>query len=291
MRIARPAHTAFILILAGIIGAGVGLITWQVGATIWPGVILFLVLAGKGMARSVRRWRLAKRPFPESWRVWLGENVPLYRRLDDQARDRFEMDVRFVMAEWRFEGVDGVDVSEELKLSVAAGAALLLHGRPDWEIRPARTILFYPEQFDDRYHVDDDANYDGMAHAQGPVILSRKAVLESWASPRRGSNVVLHELAHLLDFANEFADGVTPLVDPGSIDAWNRLVRSEMNRIRFGRSLLRQYGAQNQAEFFAVAIENFFDRPDVLARRHPELFEALRELLNLDPRSPAAEAE
>ena len=171
-----------------------------------------------------------------------------------------------------------------MRLGVGAGAALLLHGRPDWELPVRRTILFYPDRFDQDYTDSDYAAYDGMVHAQGPVILSAAAVEKDWALPGSGHNVVLHELAHLFDFEQGGAEGTPSLMDPASAAAWRALVRREIRRVRLGTSLLRGYAASNPAEFFAVAVENFFDRPVALHRRHPHLFNALKAFFNLDPR-------
>ncbi|MDX1548092.1 MAG: zinc-dependent peptidase, partial [Rhodothermales bacterium] len=110
------------------------------------------------------------------------------------------------------------------------------------------------------------------------------AVMEDWAAPGTGHNVVLHEIAHLFDFDDAYAEGIPSLMDPKSAEAWSRLVRREMRRVRLGKSLLRRYAATNPAEFFAVAVENFFDRPDALKQRHPHLFDALVAFFNLDPR-------
>jgi Mlc titration factor MtfA (ptsG expression regulator) len=200
--------------------------------------------------------------------------------------------VRLVLAEQRFEALEGVAVTDELRLSVAAGAALLLHGRPDWEVPHGRTILFYPGTFDDDYDVEDELNaaYDGMVHPQGPVVLSAPAVEAGWARAD-GYNVVLHELAHLFDFEGTGADGIPSLMDPSSAGAWQTLVREEMRKVQLGRSVLRRYASTNPAELFAVAVEQFFERPIRLQRHHPALFDALVALFQLDPRPPDGEEE
>jgi Mlc titration factor MtfA (ptsG expression regulator) len=128
-----------------------------------------------------------------------------------------------------------------------------------------------------------------MAHEQGPILLSVRAVRESWADPADGQNVVLHELAHLFDFQNEGADGVPSLVAPASEDAWRDLVRRETQRIRQRRSMLRRYAATAPSEFFAVAVEAFFGRPAAMQRRHAELYEALKNFFNLDPAASVGE--
>ena len=283
MQIARRSSLIFHLSLLVIIGGGAGVI----GAAATPigflaAMPVVLIGAWLALRKPLRRWQVARTPLPDTWIEWLKHHVPLYSRLDDEGKARFVRDVNFVAGEWRFEGIGDSDVTEELKLAVAAGVALVLHGRPEWELAP-RTVLFYPDTFDDAYEGGEYAEFDGMAHAQGPVILSAKAVEESWRNPTDGSNVVLHEVAHLFDFADAFADGMPSLLDPSSAEAWGQMARREMRRAQVGRSLLRRYAATNTAEFFAVAVENFFERPEHLHREHPDLFKALVALFNLDP--------
>ena len=285
MRIVRPTTLMFYAGLALILGGVVMIVgaqTTPYGA--WFGLVPVLIMVWRGLRKPWRRRRLARQSIPEAWRAWLQDRVPFYRALDGEARTRFEQDVQFFVDEQTFEALDGLAVTDTLRLGVAAGAALLLHGRPDWELSTKRTILFYPDRFDEEYNDGDYAAYDGMVHAQGPVILSAASVEGDWAHPGNGHNVVLHELAHLFDFDQGGAEGTPSLMDPASAEAWRALVRREMRRVRLGASLLRGYAATNPAEFFAVAVENFFDRPDVLQRRHAHLFDALVAFFNLDPR-------
>ncbi len=289
MRVARPSAVGFNVVLALLLGGGVVVIGVQADALgAWApllGMIPFVLVLFFGLRGTVRRWRAVRRPFPAASRDWLEGHIPLYARLGRAGRARFERDVQIVLAEARFEGVDGLEVTDDLRLGVAGGVALLLHGRPEWELGLDRTFLFYPGHFGDDYTALDPA-YDGMVHPQGPVILSAPAVRESWARPEDGSNVVLHELAHLFDYDDLYADGIPSLLDSGSVEAWVALVRRETALIERGQSLLRRYAATNPAEFFAVATEVFFERPAALAERHPELFETMTALYGLDPRPP-----
>jgi hypothetical protein len=286
MRIARRSSVINAAVLALIVGGGVALAGHQVWA--WGsglGAVPAALILWLGLRRALRRWRLTTSPFPERWRQWLDGHVPLYGQLDDAARERFERDVCFVMDEYSFEGVKGVEVTQTLRLSVAAGAATLLHGRPSWELPGSRSVLFYPGRFNDTYYDSADAAYDGMAHEQGPIILTAPAVEASWADPHDADNVVLHELAHLFDFDNEGADGVPSFVAAGSESSWQALVRGEMRRVQQGRSVLRPYAAEAPSEFFAVAVETFFEQPHRLARHHDDLFRALVAFFHLDPRT------
>ena len=289
MRIARPSSILTTLALAVVVGGGVAVVGWQAAglAGVWVGLIPSVLILWWGGRRPLRRWRLARMDVPAVWRDWLDEHVLLYRRLDEAGRARFERDVCFVLGEYSFEGVRGVTVTDDLRLSVAAGVACLLHGRPAWELPGSRSVLFYPERFDDTYYGGVSAHFDGMAHQQGPIILTAPSVRGGWARADDGDNVVLHELAHLFDFDNEGADGVPSLVAPGSAPDWQALVRDEMRRVEQGRSVLRPYAAEAPSEFFAVAVEHFFEQPDRLARHHEDLFRALVAFFQLDPRTGA----
>jgi hypothetical protein len=290
MRIIRPTSLLYTLAMAAILGGATAVIGVQAtpyGG--WIGIIPALLVLGGGLRQPLRRWRATRTELPPGARSWLRQYVPLYSTLDEAARARFERDVQIFIDEHHFEGIEGVTITTDLRLGVAAGAALLLHGRPDWELDGTSSVLFYPDAFDDQYFGGDYADYDGMAHEQGPILLSARAVEESWADPTDGSNVVLHELAHLFDFKNEGADGIPSLMDPASEEVWQRLVRKEMRRVRRRQSLLRPYAATAPSEFFAVAVEVFFEQPGPLKDEHPELFNALQSFFALDPRGREAE--
>ncbi|PSQ75865.1 MAG: hypothetical protein BRD35_07620 [Bacteroidetes bacterium QH_7_62_13] len=263
MQIARRSSILNTVLLAFVVGGGVALAGWQTGTNgALLGLIPAALILGLGLRRAVRRWHLARTPLPDRNRTWLSTHVPLYRTLDDSARARFERDVQFVLDEYSFEGVKDVTVTDTLRLSVAAGVATLLHGRPSWELPGSNAVLFYPDRFNDTYHESTDGAFDGMAHQQGPIILTAPAVANSWAGAHDANNVVLHELAHLFDFDNEGADGVPSLV-----------------------AILRPYAAEAPSEFFAVSVETFFEQPDRMARHHDELFRALVSFFHLDPRT------
>lgn len=285
MRILRSSSLVATCTLAAVVGGGVALAGGQV-QPMWAllGVVPALLVLGFGLRQSLRRWQVARSPMPEEHRAWLRRHVPLYRSLDSGAREHFERDVQFILDEYTFQGVEGVEVTTPLRLGVAAGVAVLLHGRPSWELPGGRTVLLYPERFNDEYYESAGAAYDGMAHQQGPIILTAPVVEESWAAAD-GSNVVLHELAHRFDFDNLGADGVPSLIAPASTGDWQALVRNEMRRVRNGRSILRPYAAESPTEFFAVAVEAFFEQPQRMMTHHKELFAALVSFFHLDPRT------
>lgn len=274
-----------LLLLAALVGGVAGL---RSGVGPWPGAAVL----GLGLAVVwARRGRTV--PLDATAREWLAAHVPLYAAADRRGRARFEGVVARVLAAQRFEAVGegewaATAWTPERRLAVAAGMATLLAGRPSWAPPMRRTMLLYAERFDSAYEQDDgEGEFDGMAHAQGPVIFSVDALDSAWVWPD-GQNVVLHELAHLFDYQSPGADGVPSLVDAASADAWVALVRRETQRIRVGKSLLRGYAATNAAEFFAVTTEVFFERPHALARRHPDVFAAMQAMYAVDPRDAVA---
>ncbi|MDT0633028.1 M90 family metallopeptidase [Rubrivirga litoralis] len=266
-------------LLAGLaVGRGGAGAAWGVGVGLaaWAAVVAWT------LRRPLRRLRLARRPFPPDDRAWLDAHVAVYAALDRTARARFERDVTWLTDGLTFEGAGGVVPDDRLRLMVAAGAAVLLHGHPDWEIPTERTVLLVPDTFDEAYGDEEPGLYDGMVHSQGPIVLSVRAVEDGWAR-RDGYNVVLHELAHVFDFEGWEADGAPSFLDPRSADAWRDLVRREMRRAERGDGVLRSYAATAPAELFAVATEQFFERPARLRNRHPELFDALVAFYNATP--------
>jgi Mlc titration factor MtfA (ptsG expression regulator) len=286
MRVLTKSKITYSLTLGLMLGLGVGAISALGTSAGWlPGLAILVGFLLIAMRKPLRRWRATRGPFPEWASDWLEEHVGVYPHLAGEARRRFDTDVQIILDEWRFEGSGQVKVTEKRRLRVAAGAALLLHGHPEWELPYRHTVLFYSEQFDDDYVIESEGEFDGMAHQQGPIILSVKALDECWQGDPGAGNVVLHELAHLLDYKTEFADGVPSLVDARSAVAWQALVHREMERIKRGRSILPDYGSTEPAELFACAVESFFEESDLLERRHPELFAALKALFNMDPRT------
>ena len=294
MRALRPSDLLVPVLWGGLGGLLAGLAVGRGGAgTVWGvavGLAVWAAVVARTLRRPLRRVRLARRPFPTDDRAWLEAHVPVYAALDRPARGRFERDVVWLLDALQFEGAGGVDPTPRLRLMVAAGAAVLLHGHPDWEIPTERTVLLVPDTFDEAYGDEEPGVYDGMVHSQGPVVLSVRAVEEGWAH-RDGHNVVLHELAHVFDFEGWEADGAPSFLDPRSAEAWRQLVRREMRRAERGDGVLRSYAATAPAELFAVATEQFFERPARLRNRHPELFEALVAFYNATPPDEEAPAD
>lgn len=288
MRVVRRSELAFRAGIGLIVTLGVAVVGSEVGgpAGAWVGLVPLLVTGWFALRTPMRRARAIRTSFPDRWRDQLERTSAFYRRLGKEARTQFEQDVQIFLSEQEIEGVASVEVTDRLRLALAAGAATLLHGRPDWELPRNHSFLFYPADFNEEYFLEgeaSDVSLQGRAHGQGPVILSVPAVEYDLEHPRDGDNVVLHELAHLIDFENADADGLPSWLDASSTEAWWSLLERETNRIRKGRSLLRPYAASHPTEFFAVATEVFFEQPRQLRRDHEELYDALTQIFDLDP--------
>jgi Mlc titration factor MtfA (ptsG expression regulator) len=238
--------------------------------------------------KAMRRRALAQRPFPDDWRKVLERRVPYYERLDDAGKRTFEFDIQVFLAEQTIytpaNGGGVAEVSDDVRVLIAASAAMLLHGRPDLEWPTVRDIVVYPTKFDDEYTIGE-GNIAGMVHAQGPVLISKKDLVHGFRKAHDGHNVALHELAHVLDFGTGSADGLPRGLEFVSSAPWVEAVadRLKMVRRRKYRHVLRDYAGTNEAELFAVAVEAFFEQPTKLRKRDPELYDMLRDYFRQDP--------
>ena len=245
-----------------------------------------------------RRRRAAGRVFPQEWLSIIERNVPFYRRLSHEDQKELLGHILIFLNEKRFEGCGGLKMTDEIKITIAAQACiLLLHRRTDY-YPGLSSILVYPEAY-----VANHTEYlaDGTI-AEGPDVLMGESwhhgsVVLSWNDVRRGSadihdghNVVFHEFAHQLDSSEGKGDSSEVLANSSSFIAWARVLQKEYQNLRSnagsGRpTFLDQYGATNPAEFFAVVTEYFFKKSRELQKLHPQLYEELKRFYQQDPAS------
>ena len=193
-----------------------------------------------------------------------------------------------------FRGQNGLEISEEMKLSIAAQACLLVVNSPVW-YETLRNVLIYPSAF--LTHRDthgDGVVYEnkhatlGESWARGPVILSWDHALQGGLDAEDGHNVVIHEFAHQLDGLSGHTNGIPLLRKGQTYTGWERAMldayQDQVRRVENGeRTLIDPYGASNHQEFFAEAIVTFFERSRAMRNQMPALYEQLAELLALDP--------
>ena len=245
------------------------------------GLAVGLALRRRVLRRADRRRTVLAAPFPERWRQLLLERYDHYDRLPSALRPRFESDIRLLLAEKRITGV-GVDVTDELRLLVAASAVSLSLGWPDYEWDQLGEVLLYPQDFDRDYGFERE-ELSGETHPWGTVILSVPSLLESFEDPDDAYHVGIHEFAHLLDVDQTHFDGIPFGLHPRRHSEWLDVVEKETERLRKGKSVLDPYGAEDPVEFLAVAVEAFFEAPLALRQRHRELYAMLSEYFAQDP--------
>jgi len=236
-------------------------------------------------AKNRRRKAILRQPFPEAWRGILAEEVPFYRHLEETDQLRFEREVQLFLGEKRISGVR-TRVDDKLRVLVAASAVIPVFGFPGWEYPGLEEVLIYPGAFTrDFAQTGEGRDVLGMV-GEGAMsrvmILSKPAVLSGFRLHNDGHHTALHEFVHLVDAADGAYDGVPILQDKAYAQPWLDLIHEEMERIKHNDSRLRAYGATNKAEFFAVASEYFFEKPALLKKHHPELYECLSTLFNQD---------
>ena len=249
------------------------------------------------LLKQRRRRRLQARPFPKEWLRLIQRHVVFFPKLP--GSDRFELlgHIQVFLAEKRFEGCGGFAITDEVRVTIAAQACLLLlHRRTDY-FPGLLTILVYPltymveEKRQVGEHVWEEGTVSRLGETgrrMGSLVLSWGAVKHGAADPSDGKNVVLHEFAHQLDFENHAADGVPELATNEQRLAWSEVMKSEFASLRAADdsgipTLLDTYGASNPSEFFAVSVEAFFERPHALRARHPKLYAELQKYFQQDP--------
>lgn len=293
-----PARKVRTHLGVGLSFAAVGMIGAIAQAWAWPGAVIGAVI-GAGwyllMAGIYHRRRaLVSPPFPDDWRQILERRVDFYRLLpvEGEARRRFEDDVRIFLAEQHVYGAGQATkqlvIDDETRLLIASSAAILGHGMPNFEWPRLRDIVVHPRAFDENYTNEDDAHISGMVHYQGPILYSERD-LKLGFRRHDGHNVGLHELAHVLDMADGHADGVPVGAAWASSAPWLEVVTDRLRKLRAHRyaKTLRDYAGTNEAEFFAVAVETFFERPHRLHDKDPELYAMLRDYFGQDPAATA----
>lgn len=246
-------------------------------------------------AREHRHQAIRQLPFPSAWEKILVANVKHYNWLPPHLQKELQGHIQVFLAEKSFEGCGGLEVTEEMKVTIAALACLLLLNRRTSLYKKLDCILVYP-----RAYVVEGARDGGGAVSEqaqgrlgeswdgGTVVLSWNDVTRSAHNIRDGKNLVLHEFAHQLDQEDGRGDGVPIFEQESKYTTWAEVLRPEYEQLRKRsargkRSVMDNYGATNPAEFFAVATETFFEKPEQLQLKHPLLYRELADYYKLDP--------
>lgn len=263
-------------------------------------VFLILLLVGAGAfgyrywSRQRTRKTLLTSALSDHQRAIVAEQVPLSRKLPPELREKLEGKINVFLNQIKFIGCNGLEVTEEMQLSIAAQACLLVVNSDEW-YKHLGTILIYPGAFKSRqaehngYVVTERETVRlGESWSRGPVVLSWAHTRQGAQNDKDGQNVVFHEFAHQIDDLSGHTDGVPNLNKSQSFADWERVFikayKSHVQHVQAGQmTVFSAYGAEKPEEFFAVAVEVFFERPAALKQAEPEVYEQLAKLFRLDP--------
>ena len=250
-----------------------------------------------GFIKRRQRERLRSAKFSSHWLHILKTNVPLFNRLHSVDQEELQWHVQVFLSEKQFEGCGGLTITDEMTITIAGHACLLLlHQETDF-YPDLYSILVYPSSF--LVPMKHDADTPGIVHEgmdvlcgeawpTGAIVLSWDDVCQSFSDNRDGTNVTLHEFAHLLDMENGAANGTPILKNHEQYIEWAKVFEAEFTHLRRARrrgrsTVLDKYGAEHPAEFFAVATEAFFETPTAIKQRHPALYGELKQFYQQDP--------
>jgi Mlc titration factor MtfA (ptsG expression regulator) len=249
-----------------------------------------------GIFKHFRRKRLRKQLFPAAWETILRANVALYNQMPEADRIELKQHILVFIDEKNFEGCNGIGITDEIRVTIAANACILmLRRKPDY-FPSLVTILVYPEAFVVTHTEVDEHGLEyreanelaGESWDRGNVILAWSSAKHGASDARDGLNVVLHEFAHQLDGTHGDTDGAPPMPTREAAKRWAEVFSREYELLLKAiesdeETVLDDYGAENPAEFFAVCVETFFERPHQLKKHHSELYEQLATYFNQDP--------
>jgi Mlc titration factor MtfA (ptsG expression regulator) len=266
-------------------------------------ILVFLVIAvmiagivGYPLLINWRRRQLKRRRFPPLWSALIEANLPLYLHLAPEQRQRLQGHIQVFLAEKQFIGCNGLQVTEEMKLIIAAIACLLLLNERSRYFPRLRSILVYPSAYlvqetvaVGSYVVEErQVARLGESWTTDQVVLSWEQVKHDTSNWTDGHNVVLHEFAHQLDQEDGKAEGVPLLPRNSDYEIWTKVMTEAYRQLsreveRGVMTVMDSYGATNPAEFFAVVTETFFEKPHQLLKKHPGVYEQLQRYYQLDP--------
>ncbi len=262
------------------------------------GSLIIAVVLGQAPWQRYQRRQITAKPFPASWRAILKQRMPYFRALPADLQLQLKKHIQVFIAEKKFIGCDGITVSDDMRVTIAAQACLLLLNRPDYYYPKLQQILIYPSAFIVHGAAPDAAGVvseqrrvlSGESWGQGKVVLSWQDTLKGAAEPHDGRNVVIHEFAHQLDQEKGQATGAPLLSRSSDYQQWSVVMQQAFDQLQQQtangvKGLLDGYGATNPAEFFAVISEVFFEQPGQLLAQYPALYQQLSQFYRLNPLS------
>lgn len=254
----------------------------EIGIVVVIGILAFYFLK----YQSKKKWIAPTKVFPKKWRTILVHKVNFYSSLTKEEKKLFEYKTQEFLLNHKISGVNcNIDITD--KLLVAASAVIPIFKFPDWRYDNLFEVLLYPAKFNTDFETSgENRNILGMVgtgYMEGKMILSKPALHLGFNNDSDKKNTAIHEFIHLIDKADGTIDGIPRLLlEQPYIVPWLDLMNCKMDEIYEQESDINPYGGTNRVEFFAVASEYFFERPKLLAKKHPELYEHLEEIFDQD---------
>lgn len=286
---ARNRMTALLIaVLIALIGSGVSWFSlW--GLVLLPIAIGFFFLLRR---KTLRRLRVIAQPFPDAWEATLQSHVAYFRGLAPDQQERFRNLMKVFVDEVAITGIR-TDVDDVTRTLVAASAVIPILGFDDFEYAGLGEVLIYPGSFDEGYQSDGGGEATtlgmiGTSHLSGVMILSKPSLIHGFANTSDKRNVGIHEFAHLVDKADGDVDGV-PLGTGASSDCetfepWVRWVGKELQRQATTKEHIDDYAFTNEAEYFAVVSEYFFESPQSLQKKNQKLYGMMQKMYHQNPK-------
>jgi Mlc titration factor MtfA (ptsG expression regulator) len=260
-------------------------------------ILVLSAVAAPKIFQARRRRELLARPLTPGQRFMLDEKVPLYRRIPEDLKGQLDGLIQIFLSEKTFFGCGGLEVTDEIKLIIAAQACILLLNRTTGIYPRLNTIYIYPQSYvvDAKHHegflvIEGKDVRVGESWQNGPVVLAWDSIANAAKNSEHGHNVVLHEFAHQLDQEDGEVNGVPMLDSLSSFETWSEVMENEYEKLRdivstHDHAVLDSYGATDPAEFFAVATEAFFENSWQMQSWCPRLYDEFEKYYKLDPAS------
>jgi Mlc titration factor MtfA (ptsG expression regulator) len=251
-------------------------------------IILFIAFIAWLLYNWKKKVNIIPEPFPDADRLILLDKVVFYRRLDNSEKVLFEARIQQFLSHIKITGVRTI-VEPVDRLFVAVSAIIPIFAFSNWEYNNLNEVLLYPDAFNEEFRMDNEQEKPvlgmvGNGAMQHVMILSQTSLREGFNNKTHKNNTAIHEFVHLIDKTDGDVDGIPEnLLDKQYLLPWINLMHENITEIVAGKSDINPYGATNKAEFFAVVSEYFFERPDLLHLKHPELYDLLEQIFRQNP--------
>jgi Mlc titration factor MtfA (ptsG expression regulator) len=250
-------------------------------------VLALLVVLISFLMKQKKKLPVIVLPITDQYRAILQEQVEFYKQLGEEKKQEFEKRIQLFLSQTKITGVK-TTVEDIDKVLVASSAVIPIFGFPDWEYVNLREVLLYPDNFNhDFEQTGNDRNILGMVGSgafNGVMILSQHELRQAFLNKTGKTNTAIHEFVHLVDKMDGSVDGIPEFIlQRQYIVPWLQLMQQEIKKILADGSDINPYGATSETEFFAVVAEYFFERPDLLQQKHPELYQLLTTIFRQQP--------